>query len=537
VHIDLLDHGGPGVYADVRSLTPERADITAHIMLRNDTDAPQKMVAQAAIRDQSGRQVASADAGIVLAARSSQTVPVALTVENPHRWNGRSDPYMYRLSADIRMAGQSMPLLDEQDVPLGLRTIAFDPRRGFLLNGRPYALHGVNYFHPERPGVGTAVSTGQIDEDMAILDDMGATALRLVHFQHPQRVYDDADRLGLPVWTEIPLNGIIDHSAMFRTNVEEQLRELISQNRNHPSVILWGLGNEVYATDPAVVATIQAAQAVAHREDPSRPTVYAHCCQADDDPKAGVSDVIGFNRYFGWYPEQRGTIGAWADGYHARFPDRAFAVSEYGAGGSVRQQQVPPLPVNQPGGEWHPEQAQTAYHIQNWNDLRRRPFVFGTYVWTAFDVASDGRHEGDRPGMNDKGLVTYDRMTKKDAFYWYQANWSDKPMLHLLDRRMNVRDTSTADITVVTNLPAVTLRINDKVIATMPVKDHIGSFRNVPMSMGSNIIAATGISKGMTVMDKMAWVRQPMSSFGVTAVPAPQRPDIVNANPKAPPGQ
>ena len=537
VHIDLLDHGGPGVYADVRSITARRADVMATVMVRNDAAEARNVAVTVTIEDQSGQPVATATATITVAARSSRTVPLALAIAEPHRWDGRADPYLYRLVAQIRTGGPSTPALDEQDIPLGLRSATFDPKRGFLLNGHPYPLHGVDYFHPERAGVGTAVSDSQIDEDMATIDDMGATALRLVHFQHPQRVYDDADRLGLPIWTEIPLNGVIDHAPAFKANAEEQMRELIAQNRNHPSVVLWGLGNEVYATDPAVTATLKAVQAVAHDADRTRPTVYAHCCQADDDPKAAVSDVIGFNRYFGWYPEQSGSIGAWADGYHARFPGRAFAVSEYGAGGSVLQQQSPPLPINQPGGAWHPEQAQTAYHIENWRALRDRQYLFGSYVWVAFDVASDGRHEGDRPGINDKGLVTYDRAIRKDSFYWYQANWSARPMLHVLDRRLSVRTQKTADISVVSNLSAVTLSIDDRVVATTPVLDHIARFEGVALSIGTNRITASGIADGARVTDEIEWVRQAPSSFGVTSVPVIERPATVHTAAKAPPGQ
>jgi len=515
VHVDMLDHGGPGLYGNVRSLTDKQAVVAALVRLRNDGGQDAQAVVTVRIRDALGREVAAASRAVPLAANKSAELTLPLSVTAPHRWNGRRQPYLYRLEAEVK-AGAAV---DAVSVPLGLRTIAFDPQRGFLLNGRPYPLHGVNYFHPERPGSGTAVTDAEVDQDMKLLDELGATGLRLVHFQHPQRVYDDADRIGLPVWTEIPLNGVIDRTGEFRANADEQMRELIRQNYNHPSVILWGIGNEVYATDPPVAETLRSAVATARAEDPLRPTVYAHCCQADDDPKATISDVIGFNRYFGWYPDQKGSIGAWAEQYHALYPKRAFAVSEYGAGASVRQQQLPPPAVNQPGSGWHPEQAQTAYHRDAWAQLRDKPYLFGTFVWVAFDVASDGRHEGDRAGINDKGLVTYDRAIRKDAYYWYQANWSEKPVLHLLDKRLTNRPSDRIAVDVVSNAAIVSLSVNGKVVAQRPVVDHVAHFANVPLEPGANRVRAVAVVKGARITDDAVWVRAAASAFGVRSQP------------------
>jgi len=515
VHVDMLDHGGPGLYGHVTSLSDKQAIVAALVRLRNDGHHDAQAIVTVRIRDALGREVAAVSRPISLAANDSAEVSLPLRVAAPHRWDGRRSPYLYRLEAEVKADDAA----DKVSVPLGLRTIGFDPQRGFLLNGKAYPLHGVDYFHPERPGSGTAVTDAQVDQDMKMLDELGATGLRLVHFQHPQRVYDDADRIGLPVWTEIPLNGVIDRTGEFRANVDEQMRELIRQNYNHPSVILWGIGNEVYATDPAVAETLGSAAATARAEDPSRPTVYAHCCQADDDPKAMVSDVIGFNRYFGWYPDQKGSIGAWAERYHSLYPERPFAVSEYGAGASVRQQQVPPPAVNQPGSGWHPEQAQTTYHRASWAELRDKSYLFGTFVWVAFDVASDGRHEGDRAGINDKGLVTYDRAIRKDAYYWYQANWPEKPVLHLLDKRLKDRPSDRIAIDAVSNAATVSLTVNGKRVARSPVIDHVAHFADVRLRLGANRVRATAVRKGRRITDDATWVRTAPSSFGIQSRP------------------
>lgn len=536
VHIDLLDHGGPGVYGRVVELSETVGKVDAIARVANEGDSPRKVELLTRILDAQGKQVASGQTRLTLPARAVREAKATLVVAHPRRWDGRRDPYLYRLVTAVREAYGSNTL-DHTEVPLGFRTIRIDPERGFILNGQPYPLHGVNFFHSERPGVGTAVTNQQIDADLNTLDELGVTGLRLVHFQHPPRVYDDADRLGLPLWTEVPLNGVIDDSAIFTANIEEQMRELIRQNYNHPSVILWGIGNEIYATDPAVTRTLRAVHKVAREEDPSRETVYAHCCQADNDPKAGVSDVIGFNRYFGWYPAQKGSIGAWADQYHRQTPGRPFSVSEYGAGASIRQQQEPAPSINHPAGSWHPEQAQTAYHIQAWRELRDRAYLFGTFVWVGFDLASDGRHEGDRPGINDKGLVTYDRETRKDAFFWYQANWSSRPVLHVLDRRLTPRTDRQTDISVVTNAPQVELSMNGTGISTQPAIDHIARFVGVPLALGENNIRVRALHNGLPVEDHVSWTVTPVSSFGITAIPLPDAPQGGQPEAKAPPGQ
>ena len=525
VHIDLGDHGGPGVYLVTRELDHARAVLDARVLLQND--GPRRVRAPVTIKvtDAQGELVASETARAKIEAGGSVSISIPLTLFQPHLWQGRTDPYLYTVTADVNG--------DTVSVPLGLRTIKIDPERGLLLNGRPYPLHGVDLFHPGRPGRGLAVTDAEIDADVEELAELGATGLRLVHFQHPQEVYDQADRRGLLLWTEIGLNGAIDPGPPFAANASEQMRELIRQNYNHPSVMLWGIGNEVYATTADVTRVLRTVQGVAHQEDPSRPTVYAHCCQADDNEKANVTDVIGFNRYFGWYPGQKGSIGQWADGFHAQHPTRAFAVSEYGAGASIRQQQLPPPLQNVPESGWHPEQAQTEYHVANWRELATRPYLFGTYVWVAFDLASDGRHEGDRPGINDKGLVTYDRSTRKDAYYWYQANWSSLPMIHLTDRRVDRRNEAAVAIRAFTNAPDAVLSVNGHLIGRAVAKDHEVRWLGVPLTMGVNLVS---VSAG-SARDMMCLTRVVASAAGASEIPDMVAKKAEDAPTGRPPGQ
>ena len=501
-HFDLLDHGGPGVQVAADEITPTSAKLQVTARVSNGTAQSQRLNLRLSLHDAQGRLVRGLQAPLQLAAQDTQTSRLSLQVPHPHLWQGVRDPYLSRLRAELLQGGK---VLDTVTVPVGIRSVAIDPQRGFLLNGQPYALHGVNYFHPGRPGKGLAVSDAKIDEDLRILRELGATGLRLVHFQHPQRVYELADRMGLLLWTEIPLNAAMHDSAAFRANLAQQLRELVGQNHNHPSVAVWGLGNEVYQVDATSRALLGELHALARQEDARRPTAYAHCCAADDDPLALQTDVTGYNRYFGWYDREFSDIGPWADALHARLPERAIALSEYGAGASVLHQQDPPQRP-QPTSRWHPEQYQALFHEAYWNQISTRPWLWGAFVWVGFDLASAGRNEGDRPGINDKGLVTYDRRTRKDAYHWYRANWSHEPMVHITSRRFSPRPAGPVAVKAYTNAAHATLSLNGVPLGTVNVENRVAAWPAVPLVTGRNLLV---VSTDTGVTDTVQWEGTP----------------------------
>jgi hypothetical protein len=503
VHIDALDHGGPGVYASVEALDAERAQLRVLIRARNDTGGEVLARVGASIVDAQGRSVSGAITTVRLAAGEIAPVVLNIGLPRPRLWDGRRDPYLYSVRTWVGDNGRSgRP--DEVTVPLGIRSVHVDPQAGFLLNGRPHQLKGVNLFHSGRPGRGLAVGAAEIEEDFAIFEAMGVNAMRLVHFQHPQRAYELADRGGLVLWTEIPLNSKVDASPAFEANLIQQLRELIRQNFNHPSVAFWGLGNEIYASDETSNRLLARLHAEARAEDPSRLTVYAHCCGADDAPHTRHTDVIGFNKYFGWYPDQKGEIGDWADRAHALAPGRAMAVSEYGAGASVMHQEDPPKWPDA-GGGWHPEQYQALVHENADRQLAARPWLWGRFVWVGADLASDGRNEGDRPGINDKGLVSYDRRQLKDAYYFYQARWSDRPMVHITSKRMTVRREAAVTVKTYSNQARARLTVNGQDLGERAVVDGVAAWPGVPLTMGDNRLEV--IAGG--ARDAVVWRREP----------------------------
>lgn len=513
LHVDALDHGGPGVYVSTPKVSAESAEVAVLTRVRNDGGKAQRAKVSTAILDAEGKVVAQSVSRLMT--RPGEVTPLtqALVLPRPRLWNGRQDPYLYQVRTQVASADGPA---DEVSVPLGVRTFRVDPKAGFFLNGRRLSLHGANLFHSGRPGKGLAVTEAEIDEDFQIMAEMGATGLRLVHFQHPAHAYDRADRDGLVLWTEIPLNSQVDASPAFEANIVEQLRELIRQNANHPSVMFWGLGNEIYRSDAASNRILARLQAEAKAEDPTRPTVYAHCCGADNAPHAMHTDLIAYNKYFGWYPDQVGEIGDWADRAHALIPDRAMAVSEYGAGASVLQQEDPPRrPV--PASGWHPEQYQSLFHERAGAQLGARDYLWGQFVWVAFDLASDGRNEGDRPGINDKGLVTYDRRVRKDAYYWYQAQWSDMPMVHITSRRMTTRAADQATVKVYSNAPRLRLTVNGVDQGEREVLDKVAVWPGVTLRPGDNRIqAASAVDPG--VQDSVVWTYEPSSVPLLTSI-------------------
>jgi peptidoglycan/xylan/chitin deacetylase (PgdA/CDA1 family) len=479
-HIELLDHGGPGVRVDIEQLSAEQARLKLQVQLRNAGGQPAQRQLRLTLRDAQGRAVAEQLHKLQLKPGVAQTATATLDVREPRLWQGRKDPYLYRLSAELVEAGQ---VADSVQLPVGLRQFGVDPQRGFLLNGKPYPLYGVNYFHAGRPGRGVAIGNADIEEDLRILTDMGLTGLRLVHYQHPAYTYERADELGLVLWTEIPLNSAMQETADFRNNLATQLRELVRQNHHHASVAVWGVGNEVYRNDEPIRALLADLHALAKQEDPSRLTSYAHCCAPDDAPMALQTDLASYNRYWGWYDGQFKDIATWADKLHAKLPHKPIGLGEYGAGASAIQQEDPPRRP-EPGGRWHPEQYQALFHETYAAEIAKRPFFWGTFIWLGFDHAAANRHEGDTTGRNDKGLVTYDRSKLKDAYHLMRAWWSDKPVLHLTSKRLVDRPAGKVDIKAYSNAAKATLEVNGKTVGTVDVVDRIAVWPQVELAAG-----------------------------------------------------
>ncbi|HCT78202.1 MAG TPA: beta-galactosidase [Micromonosporaceae bacterium] len=498
----MLDNAGPGVYLRQRTVTATSATVDITTKIWNNFTTSRSVSVRTVITDGARNVVFDATTApqTVAGNTAHQTVQTA-TIANPRRWQGKADPYLYTAHVEIRASGVVADVVSE---PLGLRSFAVDANNGFSLNGQRLQLRGVNR-HQDRLGQGWAVSDASHTNDFDLMDEMGVNALRTAHYQQDQKVFSLADERGYVVWTEIPLVNSITDSAAFRANASQQLRELIKQNYNHPSIIFWGTGNEQRTSDTATNALLDTLNGIVQSEDPDRLSTYAHNGSITSSLN-NHCEVNGYNRYHGWYSGTYNEIGGFLDNLHSSQPTRKICVSEYGAGASIVQhQENPPKPV--PDSDWHPEEYQALFHEAHWTQLNARPYLWGTFVWNMFDFAADQRSEGDTYGRNDKGLVTYDRATRKDAFYWYKANWTATPFVYITSRRWTARTAASTTIKVYGNVDSVTLRLNGTVISTKTSTNRIYSWPNTMLAPGTNVIEVTGSRAGDSYTDSVTWTR------------------------------
>jgi beta-galactosidase len=498
--IRMGDFGGPGVYLNERSVTAASATVDVTTKAWNNSTTARQVQVRTVVADAAGAVVTSSTAATrsIAAATGFDTVQTVV-VNSPHRWQGKTDPYMYQVSVEIVDASTGQ-VTDSLTQPLGLRSAIVDSNTGFALNGQHLSLHGVNA-HQDRFNEGWAVTPAQQSQDFDLMDEMGVNALRTAHYQQSQHVYDLADQRGYAIWAEVPLVNQVTDSAAFRANAQQQLSELIRQNFNHPSIFFWGVGNE-QANDNAVtngILDLLAAQV--RTEDPSRMSTYA-TNKGDTDALSNHTNVIGYNKYFGWYTAGTGP-GAWADALHARDPGRKIGISEYGAGGSISTHQEPAVqPVTT--SKFHPEEYENLLHENSWKQISTRPYLWGTFVWNMFDFAIDSRSEGDTNGRNDKGLVTYDHNTRKDVFYWYKANWTNTSFAYITSRSWTQRTAAATTVKVYATADSVSLSLNGRVVSSKTSADHIYSWP-ITLVRGQNMVAVTGTRGGQTFTDTVTW--------------------------------
>ena len=415
-----------------------------------------------------------------------------ITIPQVHLWNGVEDPFLYQVKAELICGGI---IKDEISSRMGCRTFGFDPESGFLLNGREYPLRGVSR-HQDRKGAGNALTGEMHREDMELIKEIGANTIRLAHYQHAQEFYDLADEYGMVVWAEIPY--ITAHMPGGRENTLTQMRELITQCYNHPSVICWGLSNEITAGGSVtedMMENHRTLNDLCHKMDAARPTAMAHAFMLEtDSPMTEIADVNSYNLYFGWYLGELPQNDSFFDEYHAKFPGRIIGFSEYGADANPQYQ------AENPEKGDYTESYQCVYHEHLLQCIEERPYLWATYVWNMFDFAADGRDEGGRHGENQKGLVTFDRRVKKDAFYLYKAAWSSEPFVHLCGKRYVNREQAETTVKVYSNQSSVTLLVDGREYQTL-TGSRVFNFR-IALNGEHEIAAMAGGEKDTMVIRK-----------------------------------
>ena len=500
--ISPLDYASPGVRLIQDSVSHRYAKVRAIVDLSNGSSGNQEVELNVRLLD-GQRVVKEGTKNVNLSGNEVMQQELTFEIDQPHLWNGRQDPFLYQAEVTLFRNGQ---MVDRVTQPLGLRFYRIDPDKGFFLNGKHLPLQGVCR-HQDRSEVGNALRPQHHEEDVALMLEMGVNAVRLAHYPQATYFYDLMDKNGIIVWAEIPFvgpggyndKGFVDLPA-FRANGKEQLKELIRQHYNHPSICVWGLFNELTELGDNPVEYIKKLNVLAHQEDTTRPTTSASNQMGDLN---FITDAIAWNRYDGWYGGTPADLGKWLDRMHKDHPKICIAISEYGAGASIYHQQDS-LVKTVPTSWWHPENWQTYYHIENWKTISSRPYVWGSFVWNMFDFGAAHRTEGDRPGINDKGLVTFDRKVRKDAFYFYKANWNrEEPMLYLTGKRNTVRTQRLQTITAFTNQAGAELFVNGKSYGkTTPDSYAILEWKNVELQPGENEIKVVSTNKKLPLSDR-----------------------------------
>lgn len=434
----------------------------------------------------------------------SDTPTFKFDISQPHLWNGVKDPFTYTL--EIKLAREDR-VLDDVSVTFGLRTFSIDPDKGFFLNGESYPLHGVSR-HQDRLNKGWALSKKDHKEDIELIKEVGANTIRLAHYQHNQYFYDLCDEYGMVVWAEIPYISM--DLANGHENARSQMQELVYQNYHHPSIAVWGLSNEITmgGETPELLEKHRDLNDLVHGMDKTRLTTMAQVSMLDVDSEMNhISDVISYNHYFGWYGGEVGDNAVWFDNFHKKYPKVCLGVSEYGC------ECVLNWHTSTPEMGDYSEEYQCYYHHNMLETFAARPYLWSTHVWNMFDFAADSRDEGGMKGRNDKGLVTYDRKTKKDSFYLYKAYWSDEPFIHLASKRYLYRCEEESEVIVYSNQKEVSLFVNGKLLETQ-TGEHVFKFKVKLDKKKTKLVATSGNLKDKS---KIVKVEKPYKEYSLDA--------------------
>lgn len=504
INITTTDYASSGLAISQENVSDKNADISVVAKIENKQSHHTTVQVQTEIKDKQGKRISVVVKDVVLSPQGINIIRQNLPVTQPHLWNGMKDPYLYSLTTSIIAAGH---IIDAVTQPLGIRSFDVIPGKGVFLNGQPYVMHGVTR-HQEWQDCGNALSNEQHKADLDLIREIGATTIRFAHYQQSDYLYSQCDSMGFVIWAEIPF--VNNFSGKESENARQQLTELIRQNRNHPAIYVWGMHNEVYSKTPDEHVAVLTRQLndLAKTEDPGRYTVAVSGYGEMNRPANLAADIQGMNRYFGWYEGKINDIEEWVSGLEKNYPDYKLMLTEYGADGNINQHTDSLSTDFDPvSGQFFPETYQTATHVKQWSVIEKHPYIAASYLWNMFEFAVPMWNRGGVNARNLKGLITYDRKQKKDAFYWYKANWNPEPIIYIAERRNNIRKQAQVQVEVFSNLENITLTLNDG----KPVTGHQGAnhrdfiFDNILLKAGINTLKATGTHNGKAITDTITW--------------------------------
>ncbi|WP_337380598.1 glycoside hydrolase family 2 TIM barrel-domain containing protein [Phocaeicola coprophilus] len=500
-NIVVNDCASPGVYITQKNVSKQSADVSVRVKLDNATLAPAALELENAIYTREGKLVKVHRQSFELTPQGVQNYVSDFKISHPHLWQGREDPYLYKVVSRLKQDGQ---VIDEVIQPLGLRKYEAVAGKGFFLNGKKYPMYGVTR-HQDWWGMGSALTNREHDFDLEQIIEVGATTVRFAHYQQSDYIYSRCDTLGLIIWAEIPFVNRVTGQEW--DNVHQQMRELIRQSFNHPSIYVWGIHNEVYHPHGYTAALTQSVHDLCKLEDPDRYTVAVNGYGHAEHPVNGNTDIQGMNRYFGWYEKKIQDIKPWIEKMEKEYPWQRLMLTEYGADANIEHQTELLGDALNWGSDFYPETFQTKTHEYQWGVISQHPYILASYLWNMFDFAVPQWKRGGVDARNMKGLITFDRKIRKDAFYWYKANWSKEPVLYLTQRRNTERERRETSVTVYSNLGTPRVFLNGRELdgVRKGYTDVHYIFDQVTLAEGRNVLRAVIVSDGKEYTDEIVW--------------------------------
>lgn len=501
-NICVTDCASAGVYITQKNVSKKQADVKVKVKLDNATLQPVPLTLENTIYDQNGKKIVANSQMLNLTPQGTQSYEASFSLKNPTLWQGRKNPYLYKVVTRLIDNGI---VIDEVTQPLGLRKYEIIAGKGFYLNDEKYNMYGVCR-HQDWWGLGSALKNEHHDADIATIMDLGATTVRFAHYQQSDYLYSKCDSAGLIIWAEIPfVNRVTGQEA---ENSHNQLREMIRQSFNHPSIYVWGLHNEVYQPHEYTSGLTQSLHDLAKTEDPDRFTVAVNGYGHTEHPVNFNADIQGMNRYFGWYEKKIQDIEPWVQELEKKYPYQKLMLTEYGADANLRHQTEYLGESLNWGKEFYPETFQTKTHEYQWSVIANHPYIIASYLWNTFDFCAPMWTRGGVPARNMKGLVTFDRKIKKDSYFWYKANWSQDPVLYLTQRRNKDREKQVTSITVYSNIGTPKVLLNGKELQGIRkgYTDVHYIIDNVTLSNGTNIVKTVAQKGDKLYEDSIEWV-------------------------------
>ncbi len=501
-NIVVNDCASPGVYITQKNVSKKSAEVSVKVKVDNASLAPAPLELENTIYDMNGKQIKKHRQTFELTPQGVQAYTSTFKLSNPHLWQGREDPYLYKVVSRLIQNGQ---VIDEVVQPLGVRKYEIIAGDGFYLNGKKYPMYGVTR-HQDWWGLGSALTNKEHDFDLAQIMDIGATTVRFAHYQQSDYLYSRCDTLGLVIWAEIPFVNRVTGQEW--ENAHHQMRELVRQSFNHPSIYVWGIHNEVYHPHDYTAALTQSLHDLCKTEDPDRYTAAVNGYGHADHPVNQNADIQGMNRYFGWYEKRIQDIDPWIEKLEKEYPWQRLMLTEYGADANLEHQTEILGDALNWGSEFYPETFQTKTHEYQWSVIAKHPYIIASYLWNMFDFCAPMWKRGGVDSRNMKGMMTFDRKVKKDSYYWYKANWSKDPVLYLTQRRNVEREKKETTVTVYSNIGTPKVYLNGQELKDMRkgYTDVHYIFDHVMLQEGKNTVKTVVTYNGKEYTDEIEWM-------------------------------